>query len=296
MVAIAIVPPATLFATLAAAMGSFMIPFIARMPKNMSAEQTPRMGFVFFFCMSVVMTLCSAAFAPSLAACCYASVHADLGSSHVTFRESYAFACKRYWSYLALFFLTILIATSPVLVLEAFTAVSALSLKYHPREIGPGLVALIPVGMIVFIGVYVLSIVLTLRISLAFPACVTESLGASAALRRSDLLTRGAKGRIFLVLLVVYAACYAAYLVGFFVVAIWFAFLSAASLTMGGHVPIILTLIMGVLTLLGVLCMMIFFMACAGAGISTALAVIYNDRRRVTDRRSEDMAPMGAPV
>lgn len=294
-VAIAIVPPAIFFVTLGITFGGLMIPFFARMPKNMSASQNSEMGVLFLTCMGVVMLVCSAAFAPSLAAGCYASVHADLGR-RVTFRESYVFAAQRYWRYLALFIVMILIGMSPVLVFEALALVPGLFLRHHSGELTPSLAALIPAGVFVFIGVYVMSILLMLRISLAFPACVTETLTVHAALRRSNLLTRGAKGRIFLVLLVVYAVCYTAYLVGFVVTAVWFGLLSASSLAMKGHISMTLTLIVGVATALGVVCMMMFFMACTGAGFSTALAVLYNDQRRVIDLPSPDIDSAGAPA
>ncbi len=40
-----------------------------------------------------------------------------------------------------------------------------------------------------------------LRLSLAFPACVVEQIGATSALKRSISLSRGTKGRIFLLYL-----------------------------------------------------------------------------------------------
>ena len=294
-VAIAIVPPAALFTSLCATFGGIMLPFVSRMPKDMSFAQNSRMTVLFLTCMSAVMIICSSVFAPSLAAGCYASVHADLGR-RVTFRESYLFAVQRYWRYLALFLMMILIGTSPVLLFEALAGIAGLILRNHSGAMSPTLLAAVPFGLIVFAGVYVFSIFLMLRLSLAFPACVTESLDVLAALKRSDLLTRGAKGRIFLVLLVVYAVCYAAYLVSFIVAAIWFAFLSVASLAVKGHVPIALTFLVGCGSALGVICMMMFSMACTGAGFSTALAVLYNDQRRAIDNRPRDIDAAGALV
>jgi uncharacterized membrane protein len=42
-----------------------------------------------------------------------------------------------------------------------------------------------------------------LRLALAFPACVVEQIGAWPALKRSSVLTKGTKGRIFLLYLLV---------------------------------------------------------------------------------------------
>jgi uncharacterized membrane protein len=40
-----------------------------------------------------------------------------------------------------------------------------------------------------------------LRLSLAFPACVVEQIGAWAAVKRSSILSKGTKGRIFVLFL-----------------------------------------------------------------------------------------------
>jgi hypothetical protein len=54
------------------------------------------------------------------------------------------------------------------------------------------------VVVIALIG-YVFSMVL--RLSLAFPACVVEQIGARAAVKRSSILSKGTKGRIFVLFL-----------------------------------------------------------------------------------------------
>ncbi|MBS1805333.1 MAG: glycerophosphoryl diester phosphodiesterase membrane domain-containing protein [Acidobacteria bacterium] len=292
-IGISIVPPAAFFVVLGIALGSVMIPFSVRLPRTVSETHNSQMGLLFFASMSLVMLTWSTFFAPSLAAGCYAAVHADLGR-HVTFKESYAFALKRYGNYFVLFLMMVFFAMAPVLVFELLASIPAISLRHHSGDVGPAFLALIPIGMAGFLVVYVLSIYLMLRFSLAFPACVTESLAPMAAVRRSSLLTRGAKGRIFLVLLVVYAACYAGYLVGIVLAAIWIAFLSVVSLSMRGHVPTSLALPVGILTLIGVVCMMAFFMACGGAGFNTALAVLYNDQRRVIDEIPANPGATGA--
>ena len=69
--------------------------------------------------------------------------------------------------------------------------------------------ALAVLGVIlIFLGILgggVYGVIAYLRNSLALPAAVLEQIGIRAAMRRSKVLTRGTKGRIFVVGLVVYA-------------------------------------------------------------------------------------------
>src|ERR1035437_10255024 len=88
-------------------------------------------------------------------------------------------------------------------------------LSANNAEPNPALFLLIPLIALLFIGAMVYGVIIAMRLSLAFPAALAEGLTAVAALRRSGQLTKGAKGRIFLVLLVVYALGYAAEMVGF---------------------------------------------------------------------------------
>jgi hypothetical protein len=73
--------------------------------------------------------------------------------------------------------------------------------------------ALIPLFVLLYMGWIVYAIFVILRLALAVPASLAENLTATQALKRSLQLTRNAKGRIFVVLLVVYAATYAAILI-----------------------------------------------------------------------------------
>ena len=56
-----------------------------------------------------------------------------------------------------------------------------------------------------FLGALVYGILMSLRYSLAVPACVVESLPARPAIKRSIELSKGARGRIFVLGLLVYA-------------------------------------------------------------------------------------------
>lgn len=58
---------------------------------------------------------------------------------------------------------------------------------------------------ILTLGWFVYAVLMTLRYSLSVPACVMEDLHARAAIKRSIALTKGSRGRIFILLLLVAA-------------------------------------------------------------------------------------------
>ena len=122
-------------------------------------------------------------------------------------------------------------------------------------------------------------ILLMLRFAVAFPASVEEGLTAWAALQRSAKLTKKAKGRIFLVLLVVYAVMYAVNLLFMLI----FVLLAAigAGVAMLAHVtqgsPAFFILIG--LAVLGYLLVLVACTMFAYAAYSTTLAVLYHDQR-----------------
>jgi hypothetical protein len=59
-----------------------------------------------------------------------------------------------------------------------------------------GIVSIVFVILLLIFGIY--GIIMTLRYSLAVPACAVENLNARAAIRRSIQLSKGARGQIFL--------------------------------------------------------------------------------------------------
>jgi hypothetical protein len=134
-------------------------------------------------------------------------------------------------------------------------------------------------GMLFVVAAFVYGILMALRLSLAFPACVVEGISARTALKHSTILTRGAKGRIFVVLLLIYLARYALMLVLFAVLAALG--LIFALLGMALSIPLVSPLgytaigILGLCALLGLL----LYIALSWAGLATTLAVIYHDQR-----------------
>jgi hypothetical protein len=118
---------------------------------------------------------------------------------------------------------------------------------------------------------------MSLRLALAFPACVNENITAMQAIKRSGVLTQGAKGRIFLVALVIWAISYA----GIMVLYVIFAFSGAIVAFAGaghwqrlGPAGYILLGILGMF----VLAFLLIYAGLLMAAYSFALAVQYRDQ------------------
>ena len=181
----------------------------------------------------------------------------------------------------------------PIVVIAILIGAGA-ALMGHGAVVGSGpayAFFLVPLLVLLYIGILVYSVLIMLRFAVAYPACIEEDLTAWAALKRSASLTSGAKGRIFLVLLVVYAVVYAVELVCilvFLALAAFVAFAAmAAHVTLGS--PAFFTLVG-----LGVFGYAIVIGACillSYAAFTTALAVLYHDQRL-----RKDVLPIAAPL
>jgi hypothetical protein len=142
---------------------------------------------------------------------------------------------------------------------------------------------LVPLLLIAFVGGYVWMFVLMLRLSLAFPAAVAEDLSPMEALRRSSQLTRGAKGRIFGAMLLIYAFVYALLLIVIFVLAALGVGIAVVSGGMHGAGGMLLH---GVgISLIGILFLVMILISTAVpmAAIFATLAVFYRDQRLRVD-------------
>ncbi len=122
-----------------------------------------------------------------------------------TIREAYKSVWRRGWRYIGLYLLqALIIGVAPIAVwiglvlLAAATAV--LAQKAGMGDIAGGaLFGIVAVLAVVALIGYV--IWMLLRLSLAFPACVVEQIGAWPAVKRSSNLSKGTKGRIFVLYL-----------------------------------------------------------------------------------------------
>lgn len=284
---IAAVPAAALLVLV----GSMLGAMFAALGPQIIAKSTAPPAFppwfpIVFICLYPLILLVYALYLP---AACFASTQADRGVT-VSFRQAYRVAWSRFGRSLWLIVLCILILVGPILVIAALIAAAAV-LMHHGTVSGSGpayAFFLIPLLVLLYLGILVYSVLMMLRFAVAYPACIEEDLPAWKALQRSASLTSGAKGRIFLVLLVVYAVIYAVEIVCILV------FLLLASLVafaaMVAHVavgtPAFFTLvglgIFGYAVVIGA-CILLSY-----AAFTTALAVLYHDQRL----RKDILAPV----
>ena len=223
-----------------------------------------------------------AVFALYLAAACHAATRADAGV-RATLGESYAAAWKHAGRYLLLLLLMYLVAFLPLLLLELAVFGGTGLFAFGKAQISPGLFALIPVAFLLYLAAYVYGVVMAMRLSLAFPASVVEGLTARAALKRSGQLTQGAKGRIFLVLLVVYACTYVLFLALFAVGALCCGIVWLVVMLTHLLLPLAVSLIGAGVLGVGMVCVLFLMMALSWAALTTALAVLYHEQRRRKD-------------
>ncbi len=273
--AVASVPAVAMVAMMAIIFAVAFIPILSQLPKQ---PDPALMAGLMIPSMLLILPLSLAVFALYLAAAIHAAMQANLGLT-VTFREAYAVASKRIGRYLWLTILIYIIAFLPILLLELLIFGATGLLSTNNAEPNPALFLLIPLIALLFIGAMVYGVIIAMRLSLAFPAALTEDLPAVAALRRSSQLTQGAKGRIFLILLVIYALGYAAEMVGFMalaaVIGIGALIMAACGVQMPSAAGITGLVLAGLL-----LCAFLFLLsALLWSAFSTALAVLYHDQR-----------------
>jgi hypothetical protein len=205
-------------------------------------------------------------------------VQADSGIK-VTLGEAYGLAWRRGGRHLWLLVLCYLCACLPLLAIEGAVLLGVSAFAHGGATSPAALFFLLPLVFLLHIGALVYAILMGLRLSLAFPACVAEGLTATAAIKRSFQLSRGAMGRIFLVILVIYAVLY----VGIFVVEIVAGMVAAvgvfAAVAADIHPAAPWSYIgLGLLGICG-LAVMILFISLTYAAVTTALAVVYHDQR-----------------
>ena len=123
----------------------------------------------------------------------------------VTIRGAYKSVWRRGWRYVGLYILQVLIiGVAPVI---AWTVLAFLATFAETSAAKAGMGAsdtstVIAVAMLVLTGLLAVYVIwMLVQLSLAFPACVAEQIGAGRALKRSWKLTKGSKGRIFLLYL-----------------------------------------------------------------------------------------------
>jgi hypothetical protein len=135
------------------------------------------------------------------AAMSHAAARAFLGQA-ITIRDSYKVVWRRGWRYIGLFIIEIVAVW--VVPFAAWFVIVLLSagLAALAQNAGLGTGGLfVLAAFLVVVGLVTYGFWRALRLSLAFPACVVEQLGAWDGIKRSSLLTKGTRGRILLLYL-----------------------------------------------------------------------------------------------
>jgi hypothetical protein len=274
-IAVSTVPAVATVLMMAVFFAIAFIPIFSQLPKQPDPEQ---MFHFLLPSMIFIMPLSLLIFALYLAASIHAAMQANLGIT-ITFREAYGVAWKRIGRYFWLMLLIYIIAFLPMLVIELLMFAGMGLLTAGHTALSPGYFFLIPLEALLFIAALVYGVIIAMRLSLAFPASLTEDLTAYAALRRSGQLTQGAKGRIFLVLLVIYALGYAAEMVGIIVLGAVIGIGALAMAACGVQMPSVAGILGIVLASLCFAAFLYLLTALLWSAFSTAFAVLYHDQR-----------------
>jgi hypothetical protein len=280
--------PAVAVLLFMAAMTGFIVKMIAaQFAGNPAVPPVFPAHYIMFILISEPFLLL--VYALYLPAAIHAAVQANLGVT-VTFREAYRVAWSHFGRYLWLMILWTLYLLVPIAVVAAAIGVgTAFAWMHHPpanASISGFPLFLIPLILLMYLCIIVYSILILLRFALAYPASVEENLTAWASLRRSAQLTRGSKGRIFLAILVVYAAVYAVQLVCTLVLGVIASLVALGAML--AHVaagsPAFFTLVglgvLGYALTIAVTCLLAY------SALTTALAVLYHDQRLRKESRT----------
>lgn len=238
-------------------------------------------ALIFFPAMFFFLPVMMVAYSVYCAAASHAAIQADLGVT-ITVREAFARAWEKPGRYVWLMFLRSVYISLPMLVaaVVVLAGVAAVQAAGGSANSSLGLFLLVPFGILAYFGSLAYAVFMSLRLSLAIPASVVEKLTAAESLRRSAQLTKGAKGRIFLVLLIVYAATYIAFMVFFAVLCGLGAVGVGVGAAFGVHLTSPLGWVgIGVLVLLAAAGIFLF-LAVTYASYAAAFAVLYHDQRR----------------
>jgi len=278
LVGIALVPGAGVIAYFGAMFAAFfplLKPVILQQPPHFSLMTI--VWFAAAYILGVIlMVLICALYEP---AGVYAALEINAGT-RVTFRKAWAVAWSKAGRYIWLAILRALIVMLPILVFGALIVGSVgLTMAHGQGGLDPSLMVLVfPLFMLLYLAWLVYTVLIMLRLVLAVPASVTEDVSAWRGLRRSNQLTNGAKGRIFLLFLLIYAIAYAAFLVAEMVI-----FFVAGIVALAG---MMLHLAMAPWGYVGIgvgavvfICAYLLWMACIWAAYTTLFAVVYRDQR-----------------
>jgi len=251
--------------------------------KPLILKQTPALSVVTIVWLNVayvvgivLMVLISALYEP---AAVYAALEVNAGT-RVTFRKAWAVAWGRAGRYIWMAILRAIIVLLPLLVFGALIVGTVVFSMARGRGVmDPSLMIVIfPLFMLLYVAWLVYTVLIMLRLVLVVPACVAEDVSAWKGFRRSNQLTYGAKGRIFLLGLLIYAIAYAAFLVAEVVLLFLGAMVALVGMMM--HLAMVPWGFIGIgVGAVVFVCAYLLWMACIWAAYTTLFAVVYRDQR-----------------
>ncbi len=206
----------------------------------------------------------------------------------VTFRQTYGVALTKPGRYLWLAILRALITSAPVILPVLVFLLSMLGVAAAGKNAAPALAIVgILLGALLYVGAMVWALLATIRLVLAYPACIAENLTAWQAVRHSNRLSQGGRLRIFLVGLVLYAITYAATLVLEVVIGIvaGLGMVLVAVLHLGQAWMIAGAILVG----LCLLCLLLLLTMVMSSSYSVAFAILYREHVRL------ESIPISAP-
>jgi hypothetical protein len=245
---------------------------------------------VMFPAMLLAMIPIMAVTAFYLAAAFHAANKIDSGSA-TSVRECYAEGWHRLGRSLLLLIWIYFRAFGPVLVLEVvlfgvsgwFGLSGSFGLNGSLQNPPVAAFAILPLVWLLFVGAAVYGVIVALRMSLAFPASIEEGLTAGEAIRRSSKLSKGSRGRIFLLLLVLELIGCACIFILEIVAGIVFAIGTLVIYLVPNHSTNLWTIV-GILAgvVAGIALLILFYVwtALLYGSLVTALSVVYHDQRR----------------
>ena len=278
IVGIALVPGAGIVAYFAVMFAAFF-PVLKPIMLHQTLGFSP-LAMVWLFAAYILgiflVILISALYEPAAA---YAALNANTGT-RVTFGSAWAVAWSNAGRYIWLAILRALIVMAPIVVFGALFVGSVVLSLAHGRvgSNSSAMIAIFPLILLYYLGAMVYAILVMLRLVLAVPACVAEDVSAWKSLCRSNRLTHGAKGRIFLLALLIYAIGYAAFLVVEMVIFFLGAMVALAGMLL--HLPMAPWGYVGIgVGAVVFLCAYLFWLALIAGAYQTLFAMVYQDQR-----------------
>ena len=196
-------PPA---AAMIALVGIFALFFVTRMPA-IKTDTTVGIEFVLLGIAFVLLglPLILGITAVSLGASNHAVLCAHRGLP-ITIRGSYSYALSRFWRLVWLLVLQALLAGVIPYIVFIILAVAGIAITaiLSPAMKGTAAVLLGVLAVVGILALIVLCIWLWIRMALGCPVVVAEDKFAWDAIKRSNQLTKGSRGRIFLMLVLVW--------------------------------------------------------------------------------------------